>query len=337
MPLVPEPHPRSKWGRVARLGLTLAIIVLLVIFARKVKWGEAWFAMTNASLPLLALAIAANVSTLIFRGMRWWLLLRAAGAPSFWLAMRATFAGAGLNNILVANGGEAAKVMFITRSTHVPTSTVVATAALDRLFDPLGFVALLSIGTFIVKFPHEIERLRWPAVVVVLAMFGVLIWLAIRAQDPRVTEPTESDDTEPSTWQAKTRRWIAEFGREMRDLASGPRIVWLVVLTILAWLTQLATFAFAAKAAHAHLPVSGSLAALLAVNVSLIVRATPGNVGFFQFAYTLATALFGMTTDEAVAVSILIQAIQILPITLLGIGLAPEFIFKRRARGARTS
>jgi uncharacterized protein (TIRG00374 family) len=246
--------------------------------------------------------------------------------------MRATFAGAGLNNILVANGGEAAKVMFVTRATNVSSSRVVATAALDRLFDPLGFVALLAIGTFIIKFPDEIEQLRWPAVVVVFAMFGVLIWLGIRAQDPAMTEPTDRDRATPTSWQAKTRRWLGEFGREMRDLASGSKIVWLVIFTILAWLTQLATFVFAAKAAHSHLPISGSLAALLAVNVSLIVRATPGNVGFFQFAYTLATAAFGVSTDKAVAVSILIQALQILPITLVGVALAPELIFKRRPK-----
>jgi uncharacterized protein (TIRG00374 family) len=305
-----------------------------VVFARKVNWGEAWDAMIHASLPLLVLAITANVTTLVVRGVRWWLLLRETGAPSFWLAMRATFAGAGLNNILIANGGEAAKVMFVARTTGVPTSTVVATAALDRLFDPLGFVGLLAIGTFIIPFPEEIDQLRWPAVIVALAMFALLIWLAVRAQDPSATALSAADVEQPTRWRARVHRWFAEFGREMRGLASGPKLIWLVVLTILAWLTQLATFAFAARAAHAHLPVAGSLAALLATNVSLIVRATPGNVGFFQFAYALATAPFNVSTGDAVAVSILIQALQILPITLIGVALAPEFIFKRRPQKA---
>jgi phosphatidylinositol alpha-mannosyltransferase len=313
--------------------LTLAIVVLLIIFARKVNWDEAWTAMRTSSLPLLALAIVANLSTLVVRGIRWWLLLRSVGAPSFWLAQRASFAGAGLNNILVANGGEAAKIMFITRATGVPTARVTATAAFDRLFDPLGFVALLAIGTFAVPFPPEIDRFRWPAVVVTVLLLAGLTWLAIRSRNPQATHPPAIDESLTGlSWATRLKRWLAEFILEMRALASGGKIVWLVLLTFAAWITQLATFAFAAAAAHVHLPLAGSLAALLAVNVSLIVRATPGNVGFFQFAYTLATSPFPISTDDAVAVSILIQALQIIPGTIVGVALAPEVLFRRRGR-----
>jgi hypothetical protein len=43
---------------------------------------------------------------------------------------------------------------------------------------------------------------------------------------------------------------------------------------------------------------------------------------------------FGVSRNDAIAVSLLIQTIQILPLTLLGIALAPEFIFKRSAKAA---
>ena len=59
------------------------------------------------------------------------------------------------------------------------------------------------------------------------------------------------------------------------------------------------------------------------MNVSLIVRATPGNVGFFQFAYALMTKPFGVPEESAIAISLLIQTIQIIPVTILGILLAP--------------
>ena len=77
------------------------------------------------------------------------------------------------------------------------------------------------------------------------------------------------------------------------------------------------------------IPIAGSLACLLAINVGLILRATPGNVGFFQFAYALMAQQFGVSRNDAIAVSLLIQTIQILPLTILGVALAPEFIFKR--------
>jgi len=72
------------------------------------------------------------------------------------------------------------------------------------------------------------------------------------------------------------------------------------------------------------------VAALLAVNIGFVVRATPGNVGLFQAIYALTAVGFGMNKDQAIAVAFLIQAQQIIPVTLLGVVLAPEFIFKRK-------
>jgi hypothetical protein len=45
---------------------------------------------------------------------------------------------------------------------------------------------------------------------------------------------------------------------------------------------------------------------------------------------------FGVGAADAIAVSLLIQTLQILPLTILGIALAPEFIFKRGKKDKET-
>lgn len=322
---------RSQTGRIVRVAISAAVIVLLILFARTVNWSRAWDAILNASRPLLLAALVANVLSLVARGVRWWILLRAVGSPSLGLAMRATFAGAGLNNVLVANGGDAARVVFVTRASGVTSARVIATAALDRLFDPVGFLALLAIGAVAFQLPPELARLRWPAVAAMLVVAVLLVWLVRSAH--RVAPAHEPERREaPRGWRARTRLWIVQFAASMRELASGPRVIWILLLTVVAWLGQLATFALAASAAHVQLSLPGNLATLLAVNISLVIRATPGNVGFFQFAYALAAGAFGVRKADAIAVSVLIQALQIIPITLAGVALAPEFIFRRKNR-----
>ena len=64
------------------------------------------------------------------------------------------------------------------------------------------------------------------------------------------------------------------------------------------------------------------------MNLGFALRATPGNVGVFQAAYAATAVAFGVDRDQAIAVAFLIQAQQIIPVTLLGVALAPEFIFK---------
>lgn len=326
---------KRRVGRWVRLTLSAAIIVLLILFARKVDWGQAWHAMITASRPLLLAALGVNLLTLVARGVRWWILLRAVGSPSLALCMRATFAGAGLNNVLVANGGDAARIVFVTRSSGVPAARVLATAALDRLFDPIGFIVMLAIGLAEFTLPSEFEILRWPVLVALILITVALVWIARTAPAPEA-EHVPEQRAQPRGWRARAIAWLREFGGSMRELATGPRMVPLLLLTIIAWLGQLATFVYAARAARIHLPVQGSLAALLAVNVSLVVRATPGNVGFFQFAYALATAPFGTIEANAVGVAVLIQALQIIPTTLIGVALAPEFIFRRKAKTPAT-
>jgi hypothetical protein len=46
--------------------------------------------------------------------------------------------------------------------------------------------------------------------------------------------------------------------------------------------------------------------------------------------YAVTAAGFGMDKDQAIAVAFLIQTQQIIPVTLLGVVLAPEFLFKRK-------
>ena len=77
------------------------------------------------------------------------------------------------------------------------------------------------------------------------------------------------------------------------------------------------------------------VAAILAVNIGFAIRATPGNVGLFQMLYAATATAFGLDQDQAIAVAFLIQTQQILPVTILGVALAPEFIFQKRRKAAR--
>ena len=113
-------------------------------------------------------------------------------------------------------------------------------------------------------------------------------------------------------------------------ISTGPRFIGALLLSVAIWALQVWTYSLTARAAHFNIPLVGTVAALLAVNLGFAMRATPGNVGVFQAAYALTAAAFGMDKDQAIAVAFLIQAQQIIPVTLLGVALAPEFIFKRK-------
>ena len=325
--------PKLKKG--IRWAISAAILVFLILFARTIDWHAAWNSMRHASLPLLAGAIAVNILSVIIKAIRWWLFLRPAGITSLPLAIRATIAGAGLNNILVASGGDAARVVFVSRATGVPSSTVLATMALERLFDPIGFVFLLVFGVLVFQLPAQFEAWKIPAeilLVVIVIVLAFFVYATRRMKPEHVPERR----AKPRTLKERIRVYFVMFGKTAGRLATGPRFVAAIVLSLASWACQLWTFELAAAAAHVNMPLAGSLACLLAINVGLILRATPGNVGFFQFAYALMAEQFGVPRDDAIAVSLLIQTLQILPMTLLGVAMAPEFILRRGKKDAET-
>ena len=325
----------SKLKKGIRWAISAAILVFLILFARTIDWHAAWNSMRHASLPLLAAAIGVNVLSVIIKAIRWWLFLRPAGITSLPLAIRATIAGAGLNNILVASGGDAARVVFVSRASNVSSSTVLATMALERLFDPIGFVFLLVFGVVVFQLPAQFEAWKTPAeilLVVIVILLAFFVYATRRMKPEHVPERR----AKPRTLKERIRVYFVTFGKTAGRLATGPRFLAAIILSLASWACQLWTFELAAAAAQVNMPLAGSLACLLAINVGLILRATPGNVGFFQFAYALMAEQFGVPRDDAIAVSLLIQTLQILPMTLLGVAMAPEFILRRGKKDAET-
>ena len=320
---------KSTLKHTLRLGVSVVILAMLVLFATKVNWHIIWAGMKSASLPLLVAASLINLSSIVVKGIRWWIFLRPIGVTSPWLALRATFAGAGLNNVLVANGGEAARVVFVSRSAHVPSARVVATLALERLFELVGYVVMLAMAASFLDLPPNLERGKPFALVALVLMIGLLVWLVRR---PDAGEMVEGPATEG--WKGRFKAQWAHFAHTIATVSSGPRFIVALLLSVWAWALQVATYQMTANAAHFPMTIVATIAALLLVNLGFLFRFTPGNVGLFQAAYAAAAVAFGLDKEQAIAVAFLIQAQQILPVTALGIALAPEFIFRQKKRRA---
>jgi glycosyltransferase 2 family protein len=311
-------------SRILRLALSLLIVAALVLFARKVNWHTTWQSITDANRTILVIAAIVNLLSLALKAVRWWIFLRPVGATSLWMAIKATFAGAGLNNILVANGGEAARVVFVARAAHVKSAKILATLALERMFELIGYIVLLALSVSFLELPPALTRTRPIAWIALAGIAVLLVYLVRRPERAEVVAPPALG------WRSRVAAYLRHFLHTIGGISTGPRFTTAILLSVGIWAMQVWTYSLTARAAHFNLPLVGSVAAILAVNLGFAVRATPGNVGVFQAMYALIAVGFGMDKDQAIAVAFLIQTQQIIPVTLLGVTLAPEFLFKRK-------
>ena len=270
--------------------LTLAVIVLAAMRHLDWRWGVLLEQLRVATLPLLALAVAANLASVVTRAGLWWLFLRSAGARGFSLALRGTIAGLALNGVLVGRAGEAARVLIVVNGSAVNGAAAVATVVAERVALIAGYVVIAVAGSGFVEFPDVVAR-RLRSAIWAIVGIGALATAGVMAAT-RVTP--------------RARHLVA--------VVRATQIAACTVMVAATCVRQLATYHLTALALRFPTPLPGSLAALVLVNAGTTVGITPGNTGVIQLAYAAAMRMSGLPVDTAVGVAVVLQAVQTLPV-----------------------
>jgi uncharacterized protein (TIRG00374 family) len=324
---------RHRWVNVLLLVVTLA---LLVAFARHVDWSSTMQALRRADPRLLALAVSFDLASLVVKGTRWGVLLRAVGAHGTAPAIRDTIVGAALNNVIVASGGDAARVAITARRSRVASADVFGALAVERFTDVAVYVALFGTLALNAALPGPFARWSVAAVVALVAITVVCALLVSRRVSTGTFEERRAARLQREPGAPIPRALnrvaggVAGYARRLASatasVAAGRRLAIALVLSLVVWAGQWATFHLAARAAALPISGSASLLALLVVNASFFVRLTPGNLGVFQLLYVLAAGASGLDRNRALAVGLLIQLVQYIPVTIIGLLFAPAFV-----------
>jgi uncharacterized protein (TIRG00374 family) len=305
--------------------LGVAISVLLLVWAlRGVHLDEVVAHLRNARLvPLLAAVVIATL-TYPIRLFRWRLLLRAAdGGPlpaaPLWHAVAIGFMA---NNILPFRAGELVRLLAASRLAGVRISAALSSVAVERIFDGLTVVALLSLALLASDLPPDVA-VGGMSVRHVAQVTGVMGAAALVAALLVVAYPLAAERLVrrvlPGSRLADRVVALVEGLRHGLTVLRSPRllagtIAWSLVL----WLANGLSFYMAFKAFG--IPV-GFLGALLLQGVlvfGISVQLTPGFLGQFEAAIVAALALYGVPKDLASSYAIAYHGATFVPIILLG-------------------
>ena len=305
--------------RSVRWGLIALLVLGMLAYVRRIPWRNASAMLHHASFELLALALCFHLLALTGKAGIWWTFLTPLGGPRFTIVARGTLAGAALNSLFVGSSGEAGRVLLMSRLTGIPSASVVATVVLERAVDLCGFLTLLVWAAFL--FPIA-RSLTFSAFVALSAVVTLALVQRIRRRcEPRCVAGSISS---PSIVQ-RFRCYVHRVVTSTRTIATRRRVALAVVLTLVDWCSELASYSLVARAAHFPIGVSGSLLALLAVNVGFLIRVTPGNVGVFELVYATVAHSLGFPTDAAIGVALMLHLVQDVPTALLGLTLGVRF------------
>jgi glycosyltransferase 2 family protein len=273
-------------------------------FALKFLTGFPWRVTFNALLAanpwLLAVACVVNLSSLVAKGWGWHLILKPAAPHPWRVAQEANLVGAAVNDLSVAVAGEAARVHVIAQRAGVPVAAAVSSVVWTRVAEAL------ALALFLVMAPSVLQLQPWLratqvgvglTLVVVLLLAWTRGWAWLADQLPA---------------------WLESRIAVLRTMGRGGGLLWPTLLALYNWATQWATYALVLRATHVPVPLAASFTALIAANLSGLLRPTPANVGVTQAALVVGLLPFGVAPERAVAAGLALQGLQVLPVLLLG-------------------
>jgi len=270
------------------------VLVLGVRFALHFPWRSSWETLLDADLVALSLAAILNLLSLALKAVGWQLLLRRLWPIRFRTAQAASFAGAAVNCVSIALSGEAARMQLASTWDGVPLTLGARSILASRVAEAAALGVFLTGAGFFLAPTH-----RWRVLGIGIILLAGAALLFRRAPFLRRSREEISGGN----------------GWRPADLALP------VVVGVLSWLLQWATYHWVIVASHVAVAPVLSLLALILSNVGGILRLTPGNVGVVQGAVVLALKPAGIPSAPALAAGLALQAVQVFPVLALGLAL----------------
>lgn len=317
--------PAGLW---VAAGILLAAVFLFVSL-RGIDWHEVGRTIASAEWGRLTLTAALATAALFMRAMRWRVLLRAGGDVDVPTAFWATAAGYFGNNFLPARAGELVRTVMVSARTTLNSAFVLATALSERVADAIALALITGAVLLLVPAPPG-----WIAGAA--RTFGIIgvAGAAMLTFLPLLESPVRGVMMRAPLPHALRPRLVAGVEQGLRGLRafhSVTRLSGFLALTIAIWCVDACGTVLAAAALGFQMPLTVAFLFIAALGVGTALPSTPGYVGIYQFVAVTVLTPFGFSRTDAIAFSLVVQAVAYVVIGFWG---ALGLLRYRRARRA---
>lgn len=307
----------------AWLGIAVSALFLFLAF-RGQDFGEIRDALRQANLWWLLPGLGMYFIGVWLRAVRWSVLLRPVAAEADAKALFPTVViGYMANNVLPLRAGELVRSYLVGKQYGVRKTPVLATIAVERIFDGITMLGFMLVATIFVSFTSELQHLAIIAFIIfTVLLIGMFLLTLGGSFFDRLLQlilgplPTSiADRVERLT--ESFLSGLAVF-RRRRDLLA------VATLSVAAWLCEASMYYLIAVGFGSDVrEVMGFGATLMTTgvaNMATLIPSSPGYIGQFEFGVRMVlSGALGVPQSEALAYAILVHAALYFPITILGL------------------
>lgn len=317
-------------GYVFRYGFPLAVSIGLILWLfHKVNFHEVMeIAHKGCNYLYIGIMMAVTTLSLMVRGIRWGLQLRASGVKPMtmvceWVALFGAYA----LNLVFPQMGEAWRCVFVSKRQKAPLSTVIGTDIGDRFIDWL-IIMVLVIVALVVAHPYLMEFLDHYQIgkEVKKVIDNATLWITLGGCIAFCVAVL---------YFFRSKKWVQKITQNIKRMWMGFSVIfrmklwwWYLILSVLTWVlyfieNYVCFFSFSYTRELVHTPglAYGLLPGLVAFVFGSLSMGIPSNGGLgpWNLAIMFALSLFGISSTEGTAFSIVVWSFQALTFIALGI------------------
>ena len=255
----------------------------------------------------VSLCVIFDLSVYVCHGWRWSVVLSPIRRPPFWRTVQAIYIGLFANEVLPLRTGEVIRCYLLAHWNSLFLSTVLASAAIERLMDGVWMVLVFLITATFLKLPGGIVDVVRVLTVLLLLAIALLLFVIFRKHHVHAV-------VRESRWAATLRHVVdgLHLMGNWRTLAVGmaASLVYLALQVLTVWALM--------KADRLDLSVWAAAAVIVVVRFGTVIPNAPGNLGLFQAVCTLALMLFDVEKDVAKTFSFLMFFALTMPLLVGG-------------------
>lgn len=301
----------------------LAVTCICVIFiATQVNLSDLKSALTEFKWPYLVLGVTSLAGGYSIRVIRWWVMLRAAGATVRPIACTAPFLGSiALNNVLPARLGDVMRALVFPSAIGIDKVTSAGSLLMERLIDLMTLLVCLALGLVFSAFTNTPSWVGRSAIGLTILSGTALILLFFFSGRIATWCKRMADVQNEKKRAVFSRIYMASMQllKGLDAMSRLPVLLVLFLLSLLVWLGESGLFwallhGFGFKADPAF-----AVTVMAITTLSTLVPSSPGYVGPFHIAAYTAVTMFNGTPGQAASFAVLSHLALWLPTTLAGI------------------
>lgn len=307
----------------AWLGIAISAFFLYLAF-RGQDFGEIRDSLRSVNLWWLIPAMAVYFVGVWLRAVRWTVLLKPLNSEITSRAMLPTvIIGYMANNVLPLRAGELVRSYLVSRQYGVRKTSVLATIAVERIFDGFTMLGFMLVATVFVSFTSELQHLALLAFIVFTVLLIGLFLLTLGGSFldrllQLVLGPL------PTALADRVERMTESFLGGLAVLKRRRDLLSVASLSVLAWLCEASTYYLIAQGFKGPVQDVMGLGATLmttgVANMATLIPSSPGYIGQFEFGVRLVlNGALDVPESQALAYAILVHAALYFPITIIGL------------------